>query len=828
MKRRTWLWIARSALIVLAILLIAALIVVAILFSPVTLPLLTNKIKKEIPELHFSKVTGTVYGPLTFYNVRYQHGLYEVRAQKVYLVWDVMKLGHHHLYVEKVYGDNVEIVQTGKINTTNKKAQKIYGNIPKRGYVIQDVNIKDLKINNLNLRTLDVPLGLNFVQIKGAGKWDKKELALQSQGHLGQGLETDYDLKVAGTPSRYQANLLLKDPQGSFGVVGEGDQDHVLLKPDNTSGSVAPLTGFIDLTWAPVSAWRTDLKINNLNINQWSSAFYKWLLPMGVDLRCTGHGNFDQGVLKVQVEKAACMGMPFTGKGTFAYQPDRTAQFTADLNTQTGHATVEGHLKKHWNLHWQAQIADFAKQGDNTLGDIKTAGDYNQQGQGTHLQGDLHVQGLHFLSNSLKNGHLKYNVHWDRTPSTIGMQLSGLQYQAWDADALNMHLNGTFKHHQILGDVKAGAYKGALRVEGGLLHQAWRGQVLGLDLQKVQQTPAVHWKLATPVDVIATPKNVDVHAFHWQSQPQAILGSAHWQSDSGLAFDLSAQRLQLGALLQSFSSIFPETMIANLHLKAKNQLCTYQGELELGEATLAVFGSTQLQAGWHTQMELEQQNLHLMHPPTYDVVLSPSVRLTLDQNNLQWVAKVPLVKAQFRSSRLPDFFEWLNLGMNKLQQFKTPSANFPWQTSGQVTVDLGKDTRLDTDSLNGKITGSMLIDKQPAQDFTVQGQWLLKEGSYLLQKTPFRIKEGAIFFPKESLLDPKMNIKAEYKIPLRGPLSHQGKSIKPLVATLGVEGSVTAPHFELASTPGGESNEQLEQLKRRVEELSPGASSSPQ
>ena len=146
----------------------------------------------------------------------------------------------------------------------------------------------------------------------------------------------------------------------------------------------------------------------------------------------------------------------------------------------------------------------------------------------------------------------------------------------------------------------------------------------------------------------------------------------------------------------------------NLAVNAKGTELNYILTATSQNQPLRAVGKTFLKAGFPTELTLTGNTVLLANTPTYNVFVSPNVHLKIVGKEIDISGSVDIPKAMLRKlefeseTTLPEG-EVIFIGEQPVEKVT------PLNLKMELTINLGKDVRVDTTNLKGKLGGSLTL-----------------------------------------------------------------------------------------------------------------------
>lgn len=217
---------------------------------------------------------------------------------------------------------------------------------------------------------------------------------------------------------------------------------------------------------------------------------------------------------------------------------------------------------------------------------------------------------------------------------------------------------------------------------------------------------------------------------------------------------------------------------------------------------LQITGKTQLQPGFATEMTLTGDTVLLADTPTYTVYVSPNVHAEINGQNINISGNVEIPTAvlhQFDfqvASSLPEE-EIVYIGEHPIVKAS------PWNLTLNLNVNLGKNVRIETTALKGKLSGGLTLLSQPKQVLLAAGRIDFTEGTLEFNNRTLSITPGSgIVYRRNPLTNPNLSLQATTKIIITDIVSQQQLGTNEITVGMNVAGTSTSPQITLFSSAG--------------------------
>lgn len=522
----------------IGILLISSIFALGILLlTPLGLKLSLDMLNQNIPgQLHYQKVQGIIFGPLTLHKVSYQYEDQLYTASRIHLRWHPSSLlaGQLDIISLKVDDLNITIPQAPAPKTAfswsqlQQDLQRVRPQLTSLQLPFQ-LEINSAAIKNFSWRQRPGAPTLQVKEIKMQNVLlDREHLQgdAQAQFILPYALQTQ--LSIKGTPQDYHFNLQANNPQMRWTLDGKVNTHQVQLDAPQVLLFGGEINAHLLWQWESPMSWQLSLAGRHLDLSSIESNLPQ---PIEIFVNSTGYLGRDHPHFS----------------------------WTLNLKTPQSQLDTQGQFDRQWDLKWNFKTRQLAELFPFSSGSVRS-------------QGELH--GL--LTKPLTKGFLqaylfrwqdyradKLNINWDLDMGENKIsqfQIAGeeLFYQAFELQKLKLTGTGRLNQHHLDADVRAYDSHLNLALAGGYNQQAWQGSIQKLTLN----APYVgELQLVQPTALLLSLKKSEVMALCLKNPYQAQVCLKATLN----GIDKTWQTALTGRLnFQQISTLAPENVSINL------------------------------------------------------------------------------------------------------------------------------------------------------------------------------------------------------------------------------------------------------------------------
>lgn len=385
-----------------------------------------------------SHVSGSLLGPLTLKNFRYQQGQQSITIKRLYLKWEPMHLFKKTVDIKVLQVDGLHIIspptphKKTKPSTTIEDTLKTLSNPAAHLKLPFALHIHSAALTDIQLGPNAKTITTNIPRMTLNAKITDT-FSIHAKVELKKPRVAQAQFDLTGTPSAYQFQLSLKHDNVAWDLVGQGDTHHLSMKTDKTQFFDGTLKGHAKIQWSPTLQWtlhvnghfsQTTLLLNSTgNAAQHSMQFKLHAPQANVQFALTGKINQNRWAgsihtLSIQLPKHPALTLQKTALITAS---NAGIQISSLCFGTTTHNVIC--LQGHWhpdkpdalnaslnaNLRTLTLLKAFLPQGINPSGQLRAqlsvGGTFSQptvSGQLNLLNGALHIPSLNLTLSKIR------------------------------------------------------------------------------------------------------------------------------------------------------------------------------------------------------------------------------------------------------------------------------------------------------------------------------------------------------------------------------------------------------------------------------------------
>ncbi len=277
------------------------------------------------------------------------------------------------------------------------------------------------------------------------------------------------------------------------------------------------------------------------------------------------------------------------------------------------------------------------------------------------------------------------------------------------------------------------------------------------------------------------------------------------------AFDLSLTakgtidqpKINLRAKLNDGSFKIPliGLKINNIDFKSSNSgfnKITYNLNANSGTGNINILGNVLLddKAGWPSVMTITGDSFDVVAIPEAIIAISPQIKLISKNKIIKLSGEINIPVAKIIAK---DFTQASQISPDAVIGNVDNRKTNNWSVSTKLKATLGKKVTFKGYGFDGRLEGSLKLQKRIGVTTTAVGEVLVTEGKYTAYGQNLDVTDGRLLFTGGPITNPGLNLRAIRKI-------------GDITAGLKVRGSLYLPKVELFSIPVMEQTEALSYL----------------
>ncbi|CAK0774561.1 translocation and assembly module TamB [Gammaproteobacteria bacterium] len=218
-----------------------------------------------------------------------------------------------------------------------------------------------------------------------------------------------------------------------------------------------------------------------------------------------------------------------------------------------------------------------------------------------------------------------------------------------------------------------------------------------------------------------------------------------------------------------------------------------EGRAHSGDSTLTVRGNVlpQPTAGFPTYLRIQGQDFRVIDLPEVRVAISPDLTVTTNRQQITINGKILVPSALIAPKTLLADTQGVSPDVVVAGREKEENRGEGPTISAQVTVELGKQIKLQAMGLTTQVEGQVTITGIPGQPPVASGELRTIGGVYKAHGQDLTLRHGRLFFTASPLDNPNLDVQAV-------------RTLDEIVAGVNLRGSLQAPQLTLFSEPSVE------------------------
>ena len=231
------------------------------------------------------------------------------------------------------------------------------------------------------------------------------------------------------------------------------------------------------------------------------------------------------------------------------------------------------------------------------------------------------------------------------------------------------------------------------------------------------------------------------------------------------------------------------------------------GTVTSGKGALILTGTAGLGANAQTQITLKGHQFTASNIPAAQVVISPDLNIRKNAQGINVGGSVTIDSAKINLDKLTggDGAVKASPDVVVVDQQQQDKQHAQTPISAHLTVNLGNQTQLKGEGLDGMLTGQLVVNAVPGRAPTGQGQ-ISVSGTYKAYGQVLAIQRGQLLFASTPLDDPGLNIRAVRSINPNATIN-EGQQVG-----LDIAGTARRPILTVFSNPVMQQSDALSYL----------------
>lgn len=223
-----------------------------------------------------------------------------------------------------------------------------------------------------------------------------------------------------------------------------------------------------------------------------------------------------------------------------------------------------------------------------------------------------------------------------------------------------------------------------------------------------------------------------------------------------------------GELRQKDGTIFvPATgmTLEELHLsvmmKGEEEGMALVLTADSGPGSIRIAGNVLRRDGdWRVDVHAGGKEFEVAHLTEYEIIIDPDLHMVLDAGVVQVTGRVLVPRAMIAVNKM-DGYVAASDDVIIVDNIDGGKKELP--LGGVVNVELGREVRVDSFGLKGRMEGSVAVTAIPGQPWTGKGSLTVHDGIYVIRNRALDISRGKFFFLGGPLVNPGIDALAQRK-----------------------------------------------------------------
>jgi len=286
----------------------------------------------------------------------------------------------------------------------------------------------------------------------------------------------------------------------------------------------------------------------------------------------------------------------------------------------------------------------------------------------------------------------------------------------------------------------------AIRIDGfGDLASSWDGLPLQgkIDLDVKDLTP-----LALLTDSMILPTG-------------SVKGAFSLSGRLGSPFLSGELRQRDGSIFVPATGITLEELYLSVMMKGEEEGMAVVLTADSGPGKIRVAGNVlRKDDGWRVDVHATGKEFELAHLTEYEIVVDPDLHIVMDAGVAHVTGRVLVPRALIAVNKM-DGYVASSDDVIIVDDQDGGKKGVP--LSGLVNVELGKEVRVDSFGVKGRMEGSVAVTAVPGHPLTGKGNLIVHDGIYVVRNRALDISRGKFFFLGGPLVNPGIDALAQRK-----------------------------------------------------------------
>lgn len=200
----------------------------------------------------------------------------------------------------------------------------------------------------------------------------------------------------------------------------------------------------------------------------------------------------------------------------------------------------------------------------------------------------------------------------------------------------------------------------------------------------------------------------------------------------------------------------------NLTLLSKKTNWEASGSILSDGHSLLLNGKGLLSPTYSGELHITGTNIPVFKTNEYQVTVSPQLRIVAKENSYTLLGTVLVPYAQIKPQSFSNSISLPEEVVYKNEKESSNSSTF--NTSMDISIELGKEVAIDAKGLKGRLEGKLHIKQIPQGAMNAYGELSVVDGLYKAYGQNLSLKQGQLIFTGGSISNPGINVRAAKKI----------------------------------------------------------------
>jgi len=163
---------------------------------------------------------------------------------------------------------------------------------------------------------------------------------------------------------------------------------------------------------------------------------------------------------------------------------------------------------------------------------------------------------------------------------------------------------------------------------------------------------------------------------------------------------------------------------------------------------------------WRVDVHAGGKEFEVAHLTEYEIIIDPDLHMVLDAGVVQVTGRVLVPRAMIAVNKM-DGYVAASDDVIIVDNIEGGKKELP--LGGMVNVELGKEVRVDSFGVKGRMEGSVVVTAIPGHPWTGKGSLTVHDGIYVLRNRALDMSRGKFFFLGGPLVNPGIDALAQRK-----------------------------------------------------------------